>query len=115
MTALEEAVEREVLPRLDSLAEVASGFADASDDALGEAERVTVAVAQGATRLGETVGAAADRMAGVAGAAADGVERVLELGDLMLEPSARRSRALLKGLRRGFEVWRQGAGPARDY
>ncbi len=115
IAVLEEAVEQEVLPRLDSLAELAGRIVEVSGDALGEAERITESVTQGATRLGDTIGAVADRVAGVAGAAVDGVERILDLGERVVERPTGRSRALLKGLRRGFEVWRQGAGPARDY
>jgi hypothetical protein len=115
MADLEDAVEREVLPRLDSLAEMAGRMADASEDALAEAERISTSVARSATRFSASLGAVAERVADAAEGTAGRIENALDAGERVAKGPVRRSRALFRGVRRALDVWRHGTEPARDY
>ncbi|HEY7410958.1 MAG TPA: hypothetical protein VII13_09465 [Vicinamibacteria bacterium] len=112
---LEDLVEREVMTRLHEAAGVAAQVADASEAALDEATRIAEVVAESATRISTALGDVADRVGGAAEATAHRIEQALDAGARAAEEPTRRTRAFWRGVRRGWDVWRQGDRPPRDY
>jgi len=107
----EQRLEPQIETAIGQIARLSSALSVASEQARERAIHLDATATRLVTDLGGLVGAGADRVEGMAGATAEGLAGRLAAPSEGGRRTFLRALAIMKGVRRGLEVWRGAGAP----